>query len=142
MSSYLPASCGCQNTSEGGTIKCSVQAGEIETINVQVDLNVCALPATVRFYMVDEMGFEFEEEFSAGDTGYLPTGLILGVPEVGDAEIYLAYTLNGSIDNLAMKFGFDLGVTVFGFTTYCSSLYADKCPIWFMDQTLDFGNSC
>ena len=142
LAPYVPTSCGCQNTDAGGTLNCSVDAGGIETITVQVDVNVCASPATLRFYMVDEVGLEFEEVFEAGDTGEMPTGLLLGLPEVGDAEIYLAYTIDGSIDSLHLKFGFDLGATVFGFTTYCSSLYPSKCPIWVMDETLSFNDAC
>ena len=142
MVEYIPESCQCQNTDAGATAICTVDAGGYDTINVQFDMNVCAEPLLIDIKMWDDLT-SFEYSIEEGDTGEIMTGISLGIPAVGSADIYLTYTLSGNIDELYMQFGFDLGVTfpIYG-TTYCKDTYPDKCPYVFLDTTMSFGDEC
>jgi hypothetical protein len=110
---------------------------------MEIDMNVCADPLEVVFTLVDgDTGLEFTYTVSAGEQGEIPTGIFVGVPDVGDAEIYLTYEMYGNIEELTMVFGFDLGVDVFGITTYCSTVDPTQCPLIFFNETIDFSDSC
>lgn len=143
MADVIPSNCTCTDTSVGGTAVCSVNVNNLDTIELEVDMNVCATPLEVVFTLTDgDTGLVFTYAVDAGEQGEVATGILIGVPGVGDAEIYLTYELNGNLDALNMVFGFDLGITTFGYTTYCSSIYPSECPLIFLNETIDFGDSC
>lgn len=115
----------------------------IDTIYVQVVMEVCDNPATIAITMIDgATQYEFSVSLTSGDTGSIPTGIMIGVPGVGDVEVVLLYVLSGNIDNLTVKLGIDLNATVLGFTESCSSVYPEECPVWFYSQTMNFGSFC
>ena len=91
--------------------------------------------------MDGDTGLEYDYTISAGDTEKLHTGIMLGIPDVGDAEIILDLTMNGNIDSLEMVFAFDLDVVILGFDNYCSDYFPDECPLTFIDTPLDSGDS-
>jgi hypothetical protein len=144
MAPYIPSSnCTCEDTEAGGTAVCNVDLNGLDTVVMEVDMNVCADPLAIVFTLTDgDTGLVFTYSVSAGDVGEVPTGIIVGIPDVGDAEIYLTYELYGNIDELTMVFGFDLGITVLGITTYCSSVDPDQCPLTFLNETIAFSDSC
>lgn len=143
MADFIPTGCNCTDTSDGGTAMCVVDMNGLDTIFFEVDMNVCAQPLEIAFYMYDyATGLTFSYSITTGDTGEVPTGISVGVPGVGDAMIYLTYELSGNLDALEMKFGFDLGLTVLGYTSYCSDYYPEQCPLIFLDETIDFGDAC
>jgi len=143
MASSIPPNCTCTDTSLGGTAVCSVNVNNLDTIELEVDMNVCATPLEVVFTLTDgNTGVVFTYAVDEGQQGEVSTGIFIGVPGVGDAEIYLTYDLNGNLDALNMVFGFDLGITTFGYTTYCSQIEPNECPLIFLNETVDFGDSC
>jgi hypothetical protein len=107
-----------------------------DTVQLTMEMDLCQQPAEISFDLVDANGIEFQETFASGDSGTAPTGIMVGVPGVGDAEVLLSYTINGDLENLEMTFGFDLGVTILGYQNLCSGYYPDKCPVVFLDTTL------
>ena len=143
MSYLIPSECTCTDTSLGGTAMCSVDCNGLDTIEMEVDMKVCANPLEVRFVLTDgDTGLVFSYAIYAGEEGKIPTGILLGIPDVGDAEIYLTYEMYGNLDALFMVFGFDLGVTLFDYTTYCSEIYPSESPLIFLNETISFGDSC
>ena len=142
MSEYIPEDCVCQDTDVGASTTCTIDAGGYDTINIEFDLNLCEEELSVDLKLQDDLT-SFEYMINEGDEGVIPTGLFLGLPGVGSADIYLTYMLSGNIDSLKMSFGFDLGVTIpiYG-TTMCSDEYPDKCPLVFLDTEVDFGEVC
>ena len=52
MSYLIPSECTCTDTSLGGTAMCSVDCNGLDTIEMEVDMNVCANPLEVRFVLV------------------------------------------------------------------------------------------
>ena len=106
-------------------------------------LEVCSNPATVSITLQDgDTGLQFTTSMSAGESGSIPTGLMVGVPEFGSAEIVLIYELSGNIDELHLKLGFDLTLTLL-FTPYtCSAEYPSECPLWVFDEVISFGDFC
>ena len=143
MKGSLPNECSCSNTATGGTVKCSVTVSSIkETLKMQVDMNVCSVPMSIAFSVSDQTGASFKHSFSSGDSGSIPTGLGVVVPGLGSGQLYLDYVVKGPLDALYMKFGFDAGVVAYGYTTYCSTVMPTTCPVWFMDETVDFSDSC
>jgi hypothetical protein len=135
--------CSCANNAGGAVVNCAANIGSEDVIYLNAQLEVCADPASVSITLKDsDTGYEFTTEITSGDTGSIPTGIMIGVPEVGEAEIVLMYKLLGNIDQLQLQLGFDLSVTVFGYTQTCSSYYPSKCPLWVFDETIPFGSYC
>jgi hypothetical protein len=123
---------------EGGAkIQCTVDMNGLDTVQLTMEMNLCAQPAEVSFDLVDANGIEFSESFASGDSGTAPTGIMVGVPAVGDAEVLLSYSIAGDLEALELQFGFDLGVTILGYQNLCSGYYPDKCPVIFLDTTLE-----
>lgn len=145
---YTPTQyCSCADNTGGGVVECKypvVVGGQlIDTIYVEVVMEVCADPATLGITMMDgDTQYTFSVSITSGDTGSVPTGIMVGIPGVGDVEIVLMYVMSGNIDNLTVQLGFDLSMTVLGFTETCSGIYPEECPVWFYSQTMNFGNYC
>ena len=52
------------------------------------------------------------------------------------------YSINGNIDALTVDLGFDLTAEIWGYTAACSTYYPSECPVWFFQETINFGNYC
>jgi len=145
---YTPTQyCSCTDNAGGGVVECKypvVVGGQlIDTIYVEVVMEVCADPASLAITMMDgDTQYKFNVSITSGDSGSIPTGIMIGIPDVGDVEIILMYVLSGNIDNLTVQLGVDLSATVLGFTETCSGIYPEECPVWFYSQTMNFGNYC
>ena len=83
-----------------------------------------------------------ESPASAGDDVELPTGIYLGIPDVGDVQIMLQIAMDGNIDELTMTFGFDLCIDILGWNECCSAYFPEECPLVFLDTTMSFGDYC
>lgn len=147
VSSYVPSYCTCTDNSGGGVVYCPynvvIDGSTIDTISVSVTMEVCANPATIGISMTDgDTGLTFSTSLTSGETGSIPTGILIGVPGVGDVEIILMYKISGNIDSLTVDLGVDLEATVLGFSETCSAIYPSKCPVWFFEETIDFGSYC
>merc|ERR1712167_114154 len=106
-------------------------------------MSVCAEAAQVGFKLIDgDTGLTFSYTAEAGDNLELPTGIYLGIPDVGDVQIMLDVVMEGNIDELTMKFGFDLCMDVMGWDTCCSEVEPEACPLVFLDTTMAFGDYC
>jgi hypothetical protein len=120
-----------------------VDLNGLDTIIMEVEMNVCAEPLEVKFVLTSmETNVVFSYSMFANEQGEVPTGLFVGVPGVGDVQIWLIYELAGNISSLDMLFGFDIGLTVFGYTSYCGDYYPSQCPIYFLNETVDFSGDC
>jgi len=144
---YAPSFCSCQNNAGGGVVDCKYQVviggALIDTLYVEVGMEVCANPASIGVSITDgATGYTFSESLTSGDTGSLPTGIMIGVPGVGNVQLVLAYKISGNIDALTVDLGVDLSMVVFGFTETCSSYYPTECPVWFFQETINFGSYC
>jgi len=145
---YVPTQyCACQDDAGGGQVQCKypvVIGGQlIDTIYVTVVMEVCADPATLAVTMVDaDTGYQFSTSITSGESGSIPTGIMIGVPDVGSVQVVLMYKLIGNIDALTVDLGVDLSMTVLGYTETCSGLYPSECPVWFFSQSLNFGSFC
>jgi len=137
LSEFVPDFCQCVDNAAGAKITCTVDLQGYDTVQMTMDMDVCAEPASVSFDLIDANGIEFQESFASGDSGTAETGIMIGLPKFGDAEILLAYSLAGDIEALEMQFGFDLGVTVLGYQQTCGGYFPDKCPVMFLDTTLE-----
>lgn len=148
ISGYYPSAyCKCADSSSGGTVSCSypvtISGSVIDTIDMSVGINVCKDPAELTFHIADEdTGITFDYEIDGDMAGTVPTGIMIGVPEIGNVEIVLTYDVSGSIDQLDVVLGLDLQATVVGLTTSCSSIYPSECPVIFFDETVAFGDFC
>jgi len=152
MIEYIPSSCSCEDTELGGTAHCSVDIStngtdddppyHIDTINMDLELNVCDEPMNINFHIEDELVSNdlFNYKVEAGDEGEIGTGLVIPL-EIAVVELMLSYELGGTIDKLYMKFGFDLMASVYITEVYCSTLYSG-CPLWFLETEEDFGDQC
>lgn len=144
---YMPSYCSCTNNAGGAVVNCPytvvVGGSPIDTITITMTLEVCANPATIGIKMVDQAsGITFSESITTGESGSIPTGISVGVPMVGDVEILLAYTMSGNIDQLYVKLGVDLQAVIMGWTEKCSQVYPNDCPVYFYEETINFGNFC
>ena len=141
---YVPQSmCSCSNNDGGASLQCTAAIGSEDTIYMTSQLEVCSNPATVSITLQDgDTGYQFNTQITAGDSGSIPTGLMIGVPEVSEAEIVLMYQLSGNIDQLHLRLGFDLSATILYETVTCSYYYPEKCPLWVFDETIAFGDFC
>lgn len=156
MVEYIPDECTCEDTLLGGTAHCSVDIStngtdddppwHVDTINMDLELNVCDEPMNLKFNIGDEIfGDDFWfYEVEAGDDGEVGTGILIPL-EIAYVELMLSYALGGSIDKLFFRFGFDLmaavGVWPLEADIYCSSI-TDACPLWFLECEEDFGDEC
>mmetsp|Transcript_143349 Transcript_143349/g.348122 ORF Transcript_143349/g.348122 Transcript_143349/m.348122 type:complete len:220 (+) Transcript_143349:55-714(+) len=152
MAEFIPSECTCEDTAVGGTAHCQVDIGSngtdddppvhIDTINMDLEMNVCAEPMNIKFVIGDELvdNDVFDYTIEAGEADEVGTGLIIPL-EIAYVELMLSYELGGTIDKLYMKFGFDLMASVYIADVYCSELY-DGCPLWFLDTEEDFGDQC
>lgn len=137
-----PGICSCSNNAGGANVQCAAAIGSEDTIYMISQLEVCSNPATVTITLQDgDSGYKFTESMSAGENGSIPTGIMIGVPEFGSAEIVLLYELSGNIDQLHLKLGFDLTATIL-FETYTCSGYSSECPLWVFDEVIPFGDFC
>ncbi|GMI29265.1 hypothetical protein TeGR_g14179 [Tetraparma gracilis] len=137
LADFTPDYCECVDNEGGAKIQCTVDMNGLDTVQLTMEMNLCAQPAEVSFDLVDANGIEFSESFASGDSGTAPTGIMVGVPAVGDAEVLLSYSIAGDLEALELQFGFDLGVTILGYQNLCSGYYPDKCPVIFLDTTLE-----
>jgi hypothetical protein len=148
LAPYVPTEyCSCADNSGGAVVSCKynvvIDGTLIDTISMAVTFEVCANPATIGISMTDgATGLTFSTSITSGETGSLPTGIMIGVPELGEVQIILDYKLNGNIDSLTVELGFDFEIVVFGFTEKCSTIYPNECPVEFFDETISFGNYC
>mmetsp|Transcript_15739 Transcript_15739/g.32329 ORF Transcript_15739/g.32329 Transcript_15739/m.32329 type:complete len:203 (+) Transcript_15739:22-630(+) len=137
LAEFTPEYCQCVDNDGGATFKCVVDMQGYDTVQLTMEMDLCEQPASVSFDLVDANGIEFTESFASGDSGVAPTGIMVGVPAVGDAEVLLSYEISGDLEALQLTFGFDLGVTILGYQNLCSDYYPDKCPVTFLDTTLE-----
>ena len=137
LADFTPDFCQCVDNDGGAKFQCTVDMQGLDTVQLTMEMNLCEQPASISFDLVDANGIEFSESFASGDSGVAPTGIMVGVPAVGDAEVLLSYTISGDLEALQMTFGFDLGVTILGYQNLCSDYYPDKCPVTFLDTTLE-----
>ena len=87
---YTPSFCTCTNSATGADVACTVPVKDIDTIQMTLGLNVCANPASISVSMTDEAtGLEYDYTVAANTSGEAPTGIMIGVPGVGDAEVLL-----------------------------------------------------
>ena len=115
----------------------------MDTITATVTMEVCANPASIGFSLYDtDTGLSFTYSITSPETVSVPTGLMVGIPDIGSAEIILVLTLSGNIDYLTIYVGMDLSVTVLGFTETCSAVDPSVCPVQLLSETIDFGNYC
>ena len=143
MADVIPSGCDCVDTNEGGTVSCLVDLNGLDTIVIEVEMNVCAMPMEVKFVLTSmETNVVFSYSVYTGEEGSVPTGIFVGVPGVGDVQIYLIYDLEGNIEALSMLFGFDIGLTVFGYTSFCGDYYPDQCPVYVLTETINLGGAC
>lgn len=143
VSPYMPSLCSCVDNAGGANVDCVADIKGIDTIEMKISMQVCANPATIGITLIDgDTGLTFSASLTSGDTGSLPTGIMLGVPDVGEAEIVLVYTIMGNIDNLEVILGFDLQITTMGIVNTCSYWYPSECPLIFFDETINFGSYC
>ncbi|GMH93115.1 hypothetical protein TrVE_jg10273 [Triparma verrucosa] len=152
MVEFIPDVCSCEDTELGGTAHCTVDIStngtdddppfHVDTINMDLELNVCDEPMNINFHIEDELVSNdlFDYKIEAGEADEVGTGLIIPL-EIAAVELMLSYELGGTIDKLYMKFGFDLMATVVIAEVYCSSLYSG-CPLWFLEAEEDFGDTC
>ncbi|GMH61297.1 hypothetical protein TrRE_jg8723 [Triparma retinervis] len=137
LADFTPDYCECADNDGGAKFQCTVDMQGYDTVQLTMEMNLCEQPASVSFDLVDANGIEFSESFASGDSGVAPTGIMVGVPAVGDAEVLLSYAISGDLEELQLTFGFDLGVTILGYQNLCSDYYPDKCPVTFLDTTLE-----
>ena len=45
-------------------------------------------------------------------------------------------------ESISLSLGFDLTMTVLGFTESCGSLFPSVCPVWIYDDTFNFADNC
>lgn len=148
LAPYIPTEyCSCADNSGGAVVSCKynvvIDGTQIDIIYMTLSFEVCANPATIGVSMTDgDTGLTFSASLSAGESGSIPTGIMIGVPEFGEVQLLLTYKLNGNIDALTVDLGFDFEIVVFGFTEKCSTYFPSECPVWFFDETINFGNYC
>lgn len=143
---YIPSFCTCTDGNAKGTAvaECDVDCDGYDTITMEMDMDLCSADASVAFKLIDgDTGLEFDYTVD-GDSGIgdIPTGIEIGVPDVGDVEIILAYDMKISAGAVEIKFGVDLEMTVMGFTEKCSDWYPDECPQWFLDVSMPLSTYC
>ena len=67
---------------------------------------------------------------------------MIGVPGIGSVQIVMTYAVSGNIEALSVKIGFDMSMTVFGYTETCSQYYPTLCPVYVYEDTFNFGDNC
>ena len=144
---YLPSFCSCAESSTGGQITCSytptVDGVALDTFTMVLDLAVCANPASMTITLKDkDTGLSFTYTINLEDSGSVPTGLEIGIPDIGNAEILLTYSLSGNLDSLTIELGIDFQVCVVGVCKTCSDYFPSECPVEFIKETIDFSNDC
>ncbi|KAH8055681.1 chlorophyll A-B binding protein [Aureococcus anophagefferens] len=129
ISPDLPGFCSCDTKKAlGGTLTCSVNFLDLDTIGVVVDMEPCAdpmnfdvdvragVPGGARLvsclFQVTEadLGIDYEiEKLTAGERVPVP-GLSLDVPVLGSAGVNLVARITGSVQELTLSFGLGGGV--------------------------------
>jgi len=138
-----PDMCSCSNNVGGANVQCAANIANEDTIYMISQLEVCADPATVSVTLQDgDTGLQFTTSMTSGESGSIPTGIMIGVPDFTSAEVVLMYQLSGNIDQLHLKLGFDLKATILFVDYTCSGYLPDKCPLWVFDEVIPFSNFC
>lgn len=147
LTPYLPTECTCAESTGGGVVTCtaspSIDGVTLDTFTMVLTFQVCADPATIGISLTDtDTGLTFSYSITAGETGSVPTGLYIGIPDLGNAQILLTYELTGNIEDLTINLGIDFEVCVLFVCTKCSTLFPSECPAIFLTETVQFSDDC
>ena len=88
----------------------------------------------------DESG-SFSKIIKPNEKGSEPTGLYFNIPNVGEIQIILVYSISGNIDNLFLSIGVDFSTVVLGHTVTCSST-SNECPTTVFAETINYASFC
>ena len=85
LAPYVPTEyCSCADNSGGAVVSCKynvvIDGTQIDIIYMTMSFEVCANPATIGISMTDgDTGLTFSTSLSAGESGSIPTGIMVGV---------------------------------------------------------------
>lgn len=149
LSPFIPTEyCKCADNSGGAEVSCTynvvIDGAQIDVLYMYIYFEVCEDPAMLEVVMVDgDTGLKFDTgPIKSGMSGSLPTGIILGVPGVGNVQLLLSYKMLGNADSLTVDLGMDFEIVVFFISEKCSTFFPSDCPVWFFEETINFGDNC
>jgi len=142
----LPSFCNCDASASGtygAQVTCSVDILDVETIDVVADLEPCKNPMYISLKVTEEdLGFSWSDSISAGDTEEIDIGLDIGIPDIGDAGVYMAVGINGDLSDVQVQLGVDVCATLPIIGKECGSSITSGLPIWILDETFSFSDVC
>lgn len=145
----LPSVCLCSNSSSGslgGQVNCTINVLGIDTLDLIADIEPCTSPMFINFKVEEKkIGFHYQHRVAAGTLQELDIGLDIGIPEVGNAGVYVAVEIDGTLSALALKLGVDICATVSSVGRECGSklpLHNNPLPYWILDAAFHLSDVC
>lgn len=148
ITDYLPSFCTCVASGDdyGGTVHCDVNLLNIDDILFSAEIEPCVNPMYALLDIQEtDLGFHWSQSISAGDFEEIDVGLDIGVPGLTDAGVYVAFEIQGNIDNVDLALGLDICGKVPLIGEECGSsipFLSDVLPVWLLNATFNFGDLC